>query len=65
MANEPERIYTQQMVTELLGISRMTLLRWRRSGEFPQPTIRLGPQRVGWKSSDVVAWQESRALDTA
>ena len=49
-------------VVELVGLSKTTIWRRMRTGEFP-PAIRLGgPQTraVGWKMTDVEAWLEQR-----
>ena len=49
-------------VVELVGLSKTTIWRRMRAGEFP-PAIRLGgPQTraVGWKVTDVEAWLEQR-----
>ena len=37
-----------------------TLYHWMSQGIFPRP-VKLGPQRVGWKESDVQAWAEDPA----
>ncbi len=44
-----------------LGIirNRMTLKRWVESGHFPAP-IRLGPNSIAWRASDVQAWLDAR-----
>ena len=49
-------------VVELVGLSKTTIWRRMRTGEFPS-AIRLGgPQTraVGWKVTDVEAWLEQR-----
>ena len=49
-------------VVELVGLSKTTIWRRMRAGEFP-PALRLGgPQTraVGWKVTDVEAWLEQR-----
>ena len=43
---------------EVTKLSRSTLLRRVKAGEFPQP-VRLGPLGTtskGWRASDVEAW---------
>jgi prophage regulatory protein len=44
--------------------NRMTLMRWVKSGDFPQP-IRIGKNSIAWRESDVEAWLERRARETA
>ena len=49
-------------VVELVGLSKTTIWRRMRAGEFP-PAIRLGgpsTRAVGWKMTDVEAWLEQR-----
>ena len=49
-------------VVELVGLSKTTIWRRMRAGEFP-PAIRLGgpsTRAVGWKVTDVEAWLEQR-----
>ena len=49
-------------VIELVGLSKTTIWRRTRAGEFP-PALRLGGQQtraVGWKVTDVEAWLEQR-----
>ena len=43
------------------GLSRMTIWRLERSGEFPRRR-RLGPRSVAWLQSDVEQWIESRPV---
>lgn len=50
-------------VTQQLRISRATLYRLIRRGEFPAP-MRLSPGAVGWRTADVTAFVETRAQPT-
>ena len=52
-------IYRQKDVLSLLGVSKASLWRWRRAGEFPHP-IKLGPNTVGWRREIVHQWILSR-----
>lgn len=40
------RIYRIKALCELLGVTRITLWRWVRSGQFPRP-VQLGPNTKG------------------
>ena len=53
------RVLRRDVVLQQIGVSRSTLWRWFKAGEFPGP-IRLGPGRVGWRADEVAAWIESR-----
>jgi prophage regulatory protein len=41
------------------GLSRTTIYRMVRAGDFPAPK-RLGVRAVGWLSSDLARWREGR-----
>lgn len=49
------RILRQPAVTDRIGLSRTTIWRRIREGEFPVP-VRLGKNAVGWLESDVENW---------
>lgn len=42
-------------LAERLGISRVTLWRWERSGRLP-PKRQIGPNVVGWLESEIDEW---------
>jgi prophage regulatory protein len=42
-------------VLAVVPVSRVTLWNWRRQGHFPAP-VRLGPNLLFWRESDVLAW---------
>jgi prophage regulatory protein len=50
-----EKILRFSELKELIPLSRSTLWRRVKNGQFPQP-ISLGGIAVGWKLSDVKAW---------
>ena len=57
----PIRILRRKEVLRLLGVSSTTLWRWtRRDDSFPRP-IRLGPNSVGFRESDLQRWLDERA----
>lgn len=47
-------------VAARIGVSRATVWRWIKAGEFPA-AIPLGAQSVGWLDTEVDAWIQSRA----
>lgn len=49
-----------QRVIQVTGLSRSSIYRLEREGEFPSRR-RLGPNTVGWLEEDVVAWMRSLA----
>ncbi|MNX87966.1 Prophage CP4-57 regulatory protein (AlpA) [compost metagenome] len=46
-------------VEKILGISRSTIYRKERKGEFPS-RVRIGDNSVAWREDDIRAWLESR-----
>jgi prophage regulatory protein len=46
-------------ICNLLRISRPTLWRLRRAGQFPAP-VSLSKRSIGWRRADVEAWVGSR-----
>lgn len=53
------RILRLPEVTERTGLSRTTIWRKERDGDFPQ-RVRLSANSVGWREAEVEAWIESR-----
>ena len=53
------QIMRPKEVCRVIGVSRSTLERWRRSGVFPAPQ-KLGPQVVGWRTTAVEEWLSER-----
>lgn len=52
-------VLRRQQVEELTGLSKAAIYSYMRQNLFPRP-IKLGPNRVGWIQSAIVAWIESR-----
>ena len=46
-------------VTERTGLSRTSLWRREKAGQFPARR-RLGPNAVGWVEAEITAWIEAR-----
>jgi len=53
------KILRIQQVTELTGLSRVTVWRLERAGKFPS-RIRLSANAVGWLEDELRLWLESR-----
>tara|TARA_B100001059_G_C17809965_1_gene571657 strand:+ start:212 stop:391 length:180 start_codon:yes stop_codon:yes gene_type:complete len=52
--NYKEKLLLKQCeVLELLSISKTTLFRWRKEGQFPEP-IQLGSNTVRYKTNEVL-----------
>lgn len=55
-----DRVLSGERVVEKTGLSRTTIWRMEKRGDFPD-RIKLSPNRVGWLESDVDEWIESRS----
>ena len=61
-----ERIMRIPEVVQITGLSRTTIWRRVKSGDFPAP-VKLGSlatRSVGWHASEVKRWIESRRSST-
>ncbi len=56
-----ERFLTDKECRELTSLSRTTLWRARKAGNFP-PMYRLSDGRSGYKFSEVLEWLNSRSV---
>jgi len=54
------KILSAKEVVKKIGLSRTTIWRLERNGEFPL-RIALSTNRVGWKENEIIAWLESRS----
>jgi prophage regulatory protein len=50
-------------VIERIGLSRISIWRKVRAGEFPAP-IELSRNSIGWPESEIAQWQASRPRRT-
>ena len=55
------RLLTEAQVCEELGVTRVTLQRWRKSG---MPYVALGSRMVRYNLFDVMQWLEERKTDS-
>jgi len=62
-ALDPLRLMKVNEVAACLQIHPMTVWTWSRTGRFPKP-VKLGPQIVCWRATDVAAWLDARAAET-
>ncbi len=54
----PARLIKIREVMELTSLSRATIYRQIRAGNFPQQH-KITPQRVGWFAHEIEAWQKN------
>lgn len=63
-AQADDRLLPWRKVKDLTGLSRTTAWRRQKAGDFPIPVV-ISPGRVGWRESEVAAWQASRSPRSA
>lgn len=51
-------------VEAITGLSRSTIYRMMRAGEFPLP-VKLTGKAVGWPEASIVSWLNARPLAAA
>ena len=56
---QPDRLIRLRDVLGLTGLSRSTLYRKKRAGDFPE-SVQLGERVVAWWQSEVREWMASR-----
>ncbi|WP_244544918.1 AlpA family transcriptional regulator [Collimonas sp. OK607] len=56
-----KRILRMAELKVQIGLSRSTIYEFIKSGNFPR-SVSLGSRAVGWLSSDIDAWVESRVI---
>lgn len=57
----PERFLDFDAVHDRTGLSRATIWRREKSGDFPQRRL-ITANRIGWLESEIVEWLESRPV---
>ncbi len=61
--NPAEIFWDIRTVAQRTGLSRATIYRYMARGAFP-PRRKVGPGRVAWLASEVIAWSSSRPIIT-
>jgi len=62
MSAENKTVLTLIEVRELTSLSKPTIYKYIRDGMFPRQ-MRIGPNRVVWRASEIVAWLNLKAGD--
>ena len=57
--NENQKILRLADLEAMLGLSKVTIWRLRRSGDFPQP-IKISARSLGWRAGVIQDWLDSR-----
>lgn len=64
MNSENSLVLDLRGVIELTTLSQSTIYALAKKGEFPKQK-RIGPNRVVWERSEVVAWLEAKLAEAA
>ena len=56
-----DRLLRLREVEEITGLSRSTIYRMLKAGQFPQ-SVRVGRKAVRWRLRDINSWMDSRPL---
>jgi prophage regulatory protein len=56
-------IWREPKVKEKVGLSKSTIWRLMKVGDFPQK-IQLGPRAVGWRAEEIIQWCRERCEAT-
>ena len=55
------KLITQKQVVDLVGVSRTTIWRLERAGQFPR-RVQVSTKAVRWHQAEILDWIESRPL---
>jgi predicted DNA-binding transcriptional regulator AlpA len=58
-ATAPPRLLSREEVEARTSLSKTTIWRRVRAGEFPSP-VRLGPSRIAWVEASISEWIATR-----
>ena len=59
-----DRLLRRREVEEITGLSRSTIYRMLKTGQFPQ-SVRIRSRSVRWKLSDINEWMDSKTSGRA
>jgi prophage regulatory protein len=60
--NPDDRLITMKEVEQTIGFSKVHIYQMIRESRFPRQ-LRLGPNKVAWLRSEVLAWIEEKAAE--
>ena len=53
-----ERLVTRREIEERFGMTRSTIYRQMRAGNFPEP-VQISPKAVRWRETELEEWEAS------
>lgn len=62
MQSNDHLLMTMKEVAPMVGFSKPTIYQMVREGRFPRQ-LRLGPNKVAWLRSEVLAWIDKKAAE--
>ena len=63
-ATKPDRLIRSTEVLDRTALSRTSIYRMVRRGEFPAPVNSVG-RRIAWRERDVAEWIDRKAAEAA
>lgn len=62
MITQEDRFINTTQLSELLGVSNVTIWRWRKSSQLP-PAYKFNDQSVRWRQSEIESWLKNQRLN--
>ncbi|MDO6711171.1 helix-turn-helix domain-containing protein [Aliiglaciecola sp. 2_MG-2023] len=62
MKPQDDRFINANQLGEMLGVSKVTIWRWRKGSQLPLP-FRFNGQSVRWRRSEIESWLEEQRVD--
>lgn len=59
MTTEIPKLLRYEDMKRIFGISRSSLYRWEKEGDFPK-RVQMGANSIAWKQEDVMEWINKR-----
>ena len=59
--NGHNKLLKSKQVQELTDLSKPTIYRLMKAGNFPRP-VKLSPNRVAWRKAEIMAWLDARPV---
>lgn len=57
--DKPDYILNMKQICAVIGVSRHTIYRLVKAGQFPPPA-KIGLRQIGWKTSTIDRWLDER-----
>lgn len=61
---DPCVVYSIKELNKIFGFHEQTIWKMCRRGQFPKP-VKLGPMTTRWRATDIAAWIDLKAQESA